>query len=69
MARAAPIVADLCSRYLSEHAGSRKKASSADEDRRMVESFVLPVLRNRKVADVTRADIVKLHHSLRETPY
>lgn len=60
MARAAPIVADLCSRYLSEHAGSRKKASSADEDRRMVESFVLPVLRNRKVADVTRADIVKL---------
>ena len=52
-----------------EHAGARKKARSADEDRRMVERFVLPALRNRKVADVTRADIVRLHHSLRETPY
>ena len=35
----------------------------------MINLLILPALRNRKVADVTRADVCKLHHSLRKTPY
>lgn len=68
-ARHAPTVEDLCARYLVEHADTRKKSRSAAEDRRMINLLILPVLRSRKVADVTRADIGRLHHSLRKTYY
>lgn len=68
-ARRAPTMAELCERYLSDHAETRKKPKSADQDRRMIERFILPALARRKVADVSRADAVKLHSSLRATPY
>jgi integrase len=67
--RKALTIAELCVRYLSEHADTRKKSRSVAGDRRMIDRFILLALGNRKVADVTRADIGKLHHSLRETPY
>ena len=65
--RRAPTVDELCARYFVEHADNRKKSRSAVEDRRMINLLILPALRNRKVADVTRADVCKLHHSLRKT--
>jgi integrase len=67
--RKAPTMAELCERYLAHHANTRKKAMSVYGDRRMVERFIRPTMGNRKVADVTRADVDKLHHGLRETPY
>ncbi len=68
-ARKAPTMAELCDRYLANHADTRKKATSVYGDRRMVKRFILPALGKRKVADVTRADVIKLHHGLRDTPY
>jgi integrase len=67
-ARRGETVADLCQRYLEVHL-PKKKASSGRHDRRMLRSYVIPNLGRLKVADVKRADIAKLHHSLRETPY
>jgi integrase len=58
---------DLAVRYLQEHA-VKKKPSSAALDRRLLERCILPSLATRKVADITRADIGRLHHSLRSTP-
>lgn len=69
LARVAPTMADLCDRYLADHADARKKATSADEDRRLIERFIRPQLGKRQVADITRADVGKLHQGLRETPY
>ena len=37
--------------------------------RRLLERLILPALGKRKVADVTRGDIAKLHHANRGAPY
>ncbi len=56
--RAAPTVAELCERYLTEHA-SRKRTEK--DDRSMVERIIRPQLGSRKVASITFADIDALH--------
>jgi integrase len=67
-AAGAPTVAKLAQRYLEEHAKAKKKPSSADSDEKNLNNHVLPELRQRPVAEVTRADIMKLRHKMRETP-
>ena len=68
-ARRTATVAELCGRYLSDHAKGRKKASSEYYDRRMIDRFIKPALGSRKAVEITRADVLRLHNSLRETPY
>ena len=67
--RDAPTMAQLCDAYLVDYATGRKKASSLDQDRRLIARFVKPALGARKVANVTRQDVLRLHNSLRVTPY
>jgi integrase len=67
-ARKAPTVADLASRYLDEYLPERGKARSIGESRRLAERHILPAIGRRKVADVSRTDVSKLHHDLRATP-
>ncbi len=67
--RSAPTVSDLASRYMVEHARTRKKASSIRNDLRLISRHIEPCLGRKKVAAVTRADIAALHHSLHTTPY
>jgi integrase len=65
----APTVAELAERFLTEHAEAKRKPSTAREYRRLLDKIILPALGNRKVADVTRADVAKLHHASRTEPY
>src|SRR6266513_5606436 len=65
----APTVSELAERFLAEHADAKRKASTAAEYRRLLDRIILPALGKRKVADVTRQDLAKLHHGLRQTPY
>jgi integrase len=68
-ARRACTVAQLCERYLSEHAERHKKASSVAEDRRLIERRIRTPLGALKVDSVTTDDVMRVHHSLRATPY
>lgn len=68
-ARSAPTVDELADRYLKEHAETHKKARSADQDERTLDGHIRRRLGTKRVADVTRTDIAKLHHAMRETPY
>src|SRR6516162_361719 len=43
-------------------------AVTAKEYRRLLENVILPTRGKRKVADVTRADVARLHHARRGTP-
>lgn len=61
-------VHDLATRYLEEHA-TKKKPRSAAEDKRLFKAVVLPKLGKRTTASITHADIAKLHHDCRKTPY
>ena len=60
---------DLAARFLAEHAEAKRKDRTATEYRRLLDRVILPVLGKRRVADVTRQDVAKLHHTLRATPY
>lgn len=68
-ARRSSTVAQLCHRYLREHAEPHKKASSVAQDRRLIDRRVLPALGTTKADAVTRDDVMRLHHSLCATPY
>jgi len=63
--RAAPTVGDLIERYRKEHA-LRKRESSRIEDEGLLRQWITPELGNRKVADIRRADIERLHRKISE---
>ncbi len=59
---------DVAKRFKSEHAANLAE-SSAKEYQRLLNKLILPAMGKVKITDVSRQDISKLHHSLRETPY
>ncbi len=61
-------IADLGERYVDEHARPKKKPSSVKADLCNLKNHILPALGRRAIADVSRADIARLHHSMRATP-
>src|ERR1700730_1188270 len=65
----APTMSELAERFLTEHAEAKRKASTAAEYRRLLDNIILPPLGKRKVADIARADVTKLHHANRPAPY
>jgi integrase len=67
-AKTAPTVAELATRFLAEHAEAKRKPRTAREYRRLFEKVILPVLGLKRVAEVTRQDIARLHHAKRATP-
>ena len=62
-------VADLVKRFDEEHIVVRLKPASAYSYRRSLRRHILPAIGKLRVTDVTRADVAKLHHDLRDTPY
>ena len=67
--KAAPTMAEFTERFLAEHAEAKRKASTAAEYRRLMDKIVLPTLGKRKLADIARSDITRLHHANRSAPY
>ena len=55
--------------FLREHAEAKRKPSTAREYRRLLEREVLPKLGPRRVDLVDHADVARLHHAMRDTPY
>jgi integrase len=60
---------EVLERFLAEHVDAKLKASTATEYHRTVKLYVRPALRHRPIGDVKRADIARLHHSLKDKPY
>jgi integrase len=67
--REARTVAELCARYMEEHAQARKRPASVENDRANIVRYVRPDLGHLKVAEVTPAHVDKLHRSMKATPY
>jgi integrase len=66
--RQAPTVAELCDRYLTEHAERHKKPSSVKQDRRMVEKRVRPAFGQRLAREVQPKHVAELIHKLSGMP-
>jgi integrase len=62
--RAAPTVADLCAVYFVSERFVRKGPYSREQERNLTQQWIAPELARRKAADITRADIEKLHRKV-----
>jgi integrase len=62
--RAAPTMADLCKKYLEEHATKKR---TGEDDERQFRTHVLPAMQHKKVSEVSFADIDSLHRKLSKT--
>lgn len=62
-------VSALADRFMNEHVESKRKASTTAFYRDIIERILKPKLGANKADKVTRAEIAKLHHQLRDTPF
>jgi len=60
--------AAFAERYLSDHAATKKKPSSARMDRINLQKHILPILGRKRLDILGRADVIRLHQSMRDTP-
>ncbi|CDN95788.1 MULTISPECIES: tyrosine-type recombinase/integrase [Agrobacterium] len=67
--KASPSIKEFGQRFLDEHVASHCKPSTQAEYKRSVELFINPKLGSHRIIDITRADVVELHQSLKDTPY
>jgi integrase len=65
--RREPTFTEFAQRYLAQH-GPKKKPSSLATDKRLLSLHLLPRLGARKMRDLDRTDVTRVHHDLRETP-
>lgn len=63
-----PTMLDMHQRYMAEHAIPHKKERSVDEDARAWSKHILPALGGKLVVAVTKADVMKLHAKMKDTP-
>ncbi len=63
-----PTIANLADKYMAEVAELTKKPRSVDEDRRNLEKYIRPALGRKLVTAVTKQDVQKLHHEMRDRP-
>jgi integrase len=62
--REAPTIADLCERYIEEHASARKRERSRLEDESLIRQWIRPELGAQKVAEIKAVDVEKLHRKI-----
>jgi integrase len=67
-ARGAPTVAALGAEYLAD-VDARRKKTTATEYRRQWNKHIVPAFGAKRVAQVTDADVSRLHASLKASPY
>ncbi|WP_196805694.1 site-specific integrase [Sphingobium xenophagum] len=67
--KASPTMKEFGQRFLDEHVAIHCKATTQAEYKRSVELFINPKLGSHRLIDVTRADIVALHASMKDKPY
>ena len=67
--RGVPTVALLAERFLGEHADLKTKPRTASDTRRLFQRLILPVIGRVRLDALGRADVARLHHELRATPY
>lgn len=66
--KAAPTVAQLCDRYLSEHVEIHNAHRTAQNVRRIIATRIKPKLGSIKVPELTREDVRKWHVSMKDIP-
>jgi integrase len=67
--REALTVKELAATFMAEHVGTKRKPATAELYRHVLDSYVIPALGKKKAADLTKGEVARLHHDLRDRPY
>ncbi|HEY8128187.1 MAG TPA: site-specific integrase [Hyphomicrobium sp.] len=68
-ARAVRTFGDVAEDFMRLHVATKRKGSTADEYRRIMKAHIFPVIGSKRVLDVRRADVARLHGKLSDRPY
>jgi integrase len=68
-ARAVRTFAEVAESFLASHFATKRKARTAEEYGALFRSHVSPAIGSKRMADLRRADVARLHAKLSETPY
>ena len=68
-ARAVRTFGDVADDFLRLHAKAKRKVRTADEYERILKAHILPALSSKRVLDLRRSDVAKLHAQLADAPY
>jgi cell fate (sporulation/competence/biofilm development) regulator YmcA (YheA/YmcA/DUF963 family) len=66
--RQADTVSQVAETFMAEHVQPKRKPSTIRNYQHVLDAHVLPDIGKRRAAEVTLADVSRLHHRLRETP-
>ncbi|WP_411819894.1 tyrosine-type recombinase/integrase [Hyphococcus formosus] len=67
--RGADTFAEFAERYLAEYSRTYKKPASARSDAAILKRNILPAFGKKRVKDISREDVARLHSSMKNTPY
>ena len=67
--RGAITVRGLIEKFLDDHIDQKRKAKTATEYRSVLERYLLPKFGSKKAQELQRAELAKLHLSMKDTPY
>jgi integrase len=59
----------VATEFLDKHVKAKRKARTADEYERILTVHVIPALGSKRIVDLRRADVAKLHSKLSASPY
>jgi integrase len=68
-AKAEKNLGTVLDQFMTEHAKSKRKASTAREYQRIAKLYIVPRLGRHAISEIKRQDIAKLHHELSSKPY
>ena len=68
-ARAVRTFGEVADDFLSLHVAAKRKSRTGAEYRRILKTIVLPAIGSKRIIDVQRADVARLHGKLVATPY
>jgi len=66
--RTGETIADLCERYHAEYSTLRKKRSTVNEERGMIDRHVKPNWGRTRIVDLTRQDVIRVHTKMARIP-
>lgn len=67
-ARAVRTFREIAADFMEHHVVAKRKPKTAFEYGRLLDTYVLPAIGAKQIVDVSRADVARLHSSLRRTP-
>jgi integrase len=69
MARGVRTFGAVAEEFLALHVATKRKGRTANEYQRILRSRIVPAIGSKRVMDVYRVDVTKLHSKLVDTPY